>query len=76
VVVDPSVSPSLLAEFDQKGAVGIRLNLINQPIPDFQNKQWQTLLKNLNLLDWQIEIHREARDFPAGSRILPREKLH
>jgi predicted TIM-barrel fold metal-dependent hydrolase len=48
--VDPSVSPSLLAEFDQKGAVGIRLNLINQPIPDFQNKQWQTLLKNLNLL--------------------------
>jgi predicted TIM-barrel fold metal-dependent hydrolase len=64
-VVAPDVSPSVLEPLNAAGVVGIRLNLIGVPIPDFSAAPWPALLRWVATNDWQVEVHREARDLPA-----------
>ena len=61
-VVPPSISRSELEELKQAGVVGIRLNLVGLPIPAFDAEPWPALLKNVADLNWQVHVHREARD--------------
>lgn len=63
-VVLPDASRSLLDELQSAGVVGIRLNLIGLPIPDFSAPPWPSLLADVKRRDWQVEVHREARDLP------------
>lgn len=68
VVIDPVSAVPQLEQFAKIGVAGIRLNLINQPDPDFTDKTWRNLLPHLKALDLHIELHAEARRM---SKLLP-----
>ena len=61
-VVDPTISSQDILALDKAGIVGIRLNLVGQPLPDLTAAEWKTLLANLKSADWQVEIQRNASD--------------
>jgi predicted TIM-barrel fold metal-dependent hydrolase len=60
VVVDPGISFEQMRVFARRGVVGIRLNLLGQPDPDFSGSIWRTHLGRLSDLDWQVEVQAEA----------------
>ncbi|MCY0386185.1 amidohydrolase family protein [Robbsia sp. Bb-Pol-6] len=60
VVVEPDVELALLDEYDAKGVVGIRSNLIGKQTPDYASGAWRHLLKRLRTLDWHLEVQIEA----------------
>lgn len=64
-VVDPSVTSMELQALQDAGVVGIRLNLIGLPTPDFASAGWRTLLAELAARQWQVEVHREALDLAS-----------
>jgi predicted TIM-barrel fold metal-dependent hydrolase len=61
-VVDPATSADELRALDRAGIVGIRLNLVGQPLPDLATGEWKGLLANVKAMDWQVEIQRNASD--------------
>ncbi|SHI21483.1 Predicted metal-dependent hydrolase, TIM-barrel fold [Pollutimonas bauzanensis] len=61
-VVDPEVSEDELSRMADSGVVGIRLNLIGQPLPDMRADPWPRLLRMLTALNFHVEIHRQAGD--------------
>ncbi|MET4387770.1 putative TIM-barrel fold metal-dependent hydrolase [Bradyrhizobium sp. F1.4.3] len=61
-VVDPAVSADELRALDRVGIVGIRLNLVGQPLPDLTAAEWKTLLAEVKAMGWQVEIQRNASD--------------
>jgi predicted TIM-barrel fold metal-dependent hydrolase len=61
-VVDPAVSADELRTLDRAGVVGIRLNLVGQPLPDPAASEWKSLLGHVKALSWQVEIQRNASD--------------
>jgi predicted TIM-barrel fold metal-dependent hydrolase len=61
-VVDPAVSADELRTLDRAGVVGIRLNLVGQPLPDLTAVEWKVLLAQVKAMGWQIEIQRNASD--------------
>jgi predicted TIM-barrel fold metal-dependent hydrolase len=70
IVVLPVETPATaLAALDRSGVVGVRLNLIGQPAPDFDTPAWHRHLADLAALGWQVEIQAEAARLP---QILPR----
>jgi predicted TIM-barrel fold metal-dependent hydrolase len=64
-VVDPTVSADELRELDRAGIVGIRLNLVGQPLPDLAASEWKGLLGYVKAMGWQVEIQRNASDLAA-----------
>ena len=64
-VVDPAVPADQLRAFDRAGVVGIRLNLVGQPLPDLTAVEWKALLANVKAIGWQVEIQRNASDLAA-----------
>lgn len=61
-VVDLAVSVDELRMLDRAGVVGVRLNLVGQPLPDLGAAEWKTLLGNVKSMGWQVEIQRNAAD--------------
>ena len=61
-VVDLTISADELRELDRAGVVGIRLNLVGQPLPDLAASEWKGLLANIKSMGWQVEIQRNASD--------------
>ncbi|MGV7212134.1 amidohydrolase family protein [Bradyrhizobium sp. UFLA05-112] len=59
-VVDPAIPAEELAALDRAGIVGIRLNLVGQPLPDLTAPEWKALLASVKSLGWQVEIQRNA----------------
>jgi predicted TIM-barrel fold metal-dependent hydrolase len=57
-VVDPSISSQDLDALQAAGIVGIRLNLIGLPTPDFHSDLWKNLLKEIKVRRWQVEVHQ------------------
>jgi len=64
-VVDPEISGEQLDKLQEAGVVGIRLNLIGLPRPDFGSPAWTTLLDQVQKRDWQVEVHRAASELQA-----------
>jgi len=60
VVIDPDSTADDLRALDQAGAVGIRLNLIGMPIPDYSTTPWRALLRHIRDLGWLVEVHQAA----------------
>ena len=56
-VVHPHISILELADLKSKGIVGIRLNLFGISVPDLSQTQWKMLIRNLEQLDLQLELH-------------------
>lgn len=61
-VVDPAVATDELRGLDRASVVGIRLNLVGQPLPDLTAAEWKTLLASVKAMGWQVEIQRNASD--------------
>lgn len=61
-VIDPAVATDELRELDRAGIVGIRLNLVGQPLPNLAAAEWKGLLANVKAMGWQVEIQRNAAD--------------
>ncbi|UPK32950.1 amidohydrolase family protein [Bradyrhizobium sp. 186] len=61
-VVDPAVSADELRALDRAGVVGVRLNLVGQPLPDLVAAEWKALLANVKSMGWQVEVQRNASD--------------
>ncbi|MFZ4874655.1 amidohydrolase family protein [Janthinobacterium sp. Mn2066] len=61
-VVAPGVSLQELDALQQAGVVGIRLNLVGLPAPDFSSPGWPELLEQVRLRDWQVEVHQVAQE--------------
>lgn len=61
-VVDPAVATDELRGLDRAGVVGIRLNLVGQPLPDLAAAEWKGLLANVKAMGWHVEIQRNAAD--------------
>ncbi|MET4232822.1 amidohydrolase family protein [Bradyrhizobium sp. 482_C4_N1_1] len=61
-VVDPSVTADELRALDRAGVVGIRLNLVGQPLPDLAAGEWKALLGHVKSMGWQVELQRNASD--------------
>ncbi len=75
VVVDPTISFSELEAMNKLGVVGLRLNLIGLPLPDFTSGPWPKLLAQLKKMNWHVELHREAKDLPALMEPLLKAKV-
>lgn len=65
-VVEHSIAEPELARLAAAGIVGIRLNLIGKPMPDFA--EWESVLNFVRRSDWHVEIHCEARNL---DRVIP-----
>ncbi len=65
VVVDPGIGSAQLAEWAEAGVMGIRLNLVGQPLPNFRLEPWPAFFVQLKKLGWLVEVQREARDLPS-----------
>jgi predicted TIM-barrel fold metal-dependent hydrolase len=61
-VVDPAVTADELRVLDRAGIVGIRLNLVGQPLPDLAAAEWKSLLGKVKSMGWQVEVQRNASD--------------
>lgn len=59
-VVDPTITADELRTLDRAGVVGIRLNLVGQPLPDLVAAEWKALLGNVKSMGWQVEVQRNA----------------
>ncbi|MGH1588086.1 amidohydrolase family protein [Methylobacterium phyllosphaerae] len=60
-VLAPEAETATLRDLDGAGVVGLRLNLIGRPDPDFDSPAWRTHLARVAELGWQIEVQAEAR---------------
>lgn len=78
VMLEPATGEAELERLDAAGVVGVRLNLVGQPLPDLHAAPWQSFLARLKALDWHLELHRQAADLaplldaalPSGCRIV------
>jgi len=61
-VVDPSVTGEQLDMLQGAGVVGVRLNLVGLPNPDFSSAIWTRFLKELRQRRWLVEVHQLAHD--------------
>ncbi len=64
-VVDTDISRAELKRMDEQGIVGIRLNLMGKPLPDFTSHGWRRLLDDVATLGWHVELHRGVEDIPG-----------
>ncbi len=72
-VVAPDISANDLADLHRRGVTGIRLNLMEQTLPDLRAQPWTSLLDNIARLDWHVELHRNAVDLePLIDQLLKR----
>jgi predicted TIM-barrel fold metal-dependent hydrolase len=67
-VLAPEAEAGTMRALAEAGVVGLRLNLIGRPDPDFGAPVWQGHLARVKDLGWQIEVQAEARRL---GRLLP-----
>ncbi|MEQ4617477.1 MAG: amidohydrolase family protein [Corticimicrobacter sp.] len=67
-VVDPAIGEAELDVLEHGGVVGVRLNLVGQPLADYTDAAWQAFFGRLARRHWSVEIQRGMTDLPA---ILP-----
>ncbi len=67
-VLAPEAETAALRDLAEQGVVGLRLNLIGRPDPDFAGAVWRAHLARVADLGWQIEVQAEARRL---ARLLP-----
>ncbi|WP_350334429.1 amidohydrolase family protein [Coralliovum pocilloporae] len=73
-VLDPAmpVDSGWLRELDERGIVGVRLNLLRKA-PAFDYETWRQTLAAVEKMGWHIELHSEAEHLP---QLLPQLTRH
>lgn len=64
VVIDPARDLEKLEDWNRAGCAGIRFNLFDLPDPVLSDLSWRKALRKIRELDWQVELHVEARRLP------------
>lgn len=64
VIVQPSQDYGLLRRMKDAGAVGIRLQLRNKPLPDLKSDEYRGLLRAVCELGWHVELHDDLARIP------------
>ncbi|MEC5409740.1 amidohydrolase family protein [Paraburkholderia sp. MPAMCS5] len=64
-VVASDIAEDELADMNRRGVTGIRLNLMEQALPDLGAKPWSPLLDKVSRLGWHVELHRNAADLAS-----------
>ena len=64
VIVSPGVSRQALDRMAEAGAVGIRLQLRNKPIPDLDGAAFRALLGHVTELGWHVQLHDDLQRLP------------
>ncbi|AXT48614.1 MULTISPECIES: amidohydrolase family protein [Chromobacterium] len=64
-VIAPDCPLPVMRAMDDAGVVGLRLNLIGRPLPDLYSPTWRRCLAHAASLNWQVEVHRAAQDWPT-----------
>ena len=64
VIASPEASLEELRRMKNGGAVGIRLILFGDSMPDLQSPLWSAFLQNIVSLDWIVEIYSPASLLP------------
>lgn len=59
-VVEPGIGDDRLRDLADAGVVGIRLNLVGLPTPDFSSPAWAALIRSVGRLRWHVEVHQAA----------------
>lgn len=70
VVLERDVSRATLNDMARLGVVGVRLNLMGKPLPDFRDAAWRAFFANIAELGWHMELHRQVEDLPGLIRQL------
>ena len=66
VIVGPNTSADELADMASRGAVGVRFQWRNVPLPpDLASAPYQRLLERIGSLGWHVELHDDARRLAA-----------
>lgn len=65
-VVDPDITLAELQCLNAAGVVGVRLNLVQLAIPDFDTKVWQAFFRVVNDLNWHVELQLEGERLPRA----------
>lgn len=72
-VVDPTTPVAELDGLAKVGVVGVRLNLVGQPLPNLDDAATAAFVDRVKGLDWQIEIQRNATDLaPLAATLIKR----
>lgn len=64
VVIDPVRDLEKLEDWNRSGCAGIRFNLFDLSDPVLSDVSWRKALAKIRDLDWQVELHVEARRLP------------
>lgn len=67
-VVMPGISADELDRMAASGVVGVRLNLVGQPLQDYSNECWQAFFQQVAARGWSVEIQRSIDDL---AQIIP-----
>lgn len=70
VVVPPDTPRGVLYSMKAAGVVGVRLNMIGGPLPDFGSKVWTGFFDRVNSLGWHVELHIEGHRLPGVLSLL------
>ena len=70
-VIEPDADDDELNRLANGGIVGIRLNLIGLPVPNYASGAWKRLLARVCEFDWHVEVHAQLHELPlAGQPVL------
>jgi predicted TIM-barrel fold metal-dependent hydrolase len=61
-VVLPSITAADLDVLQTAGVVGIRLNQVGLPVPQFSQADWRNLLNELRVRHMHVQVHQLARE--------------
>lgn len=70
VVVAPDVTDETLDDMNQRGAVGIRFNMIGRDIAEMATPESRALLARIARLGWHVEVQARGADLPDVFRHL------
>ncbi len=60
LIVKPDISREALRAMGQRGAVGVRLQLMHYPMPDLDDADHRQLFRHIADLGWHVHVHDDA----------------
>jgi predicted TIM-barrel fold metal-dependent hydrolase len=68
VILKPTVERMVMEQMKRDGVVGIRLMLVDQPVPDLASFEYRSFLRRIRDLDWHVHLLIEEARL---SQVLP-----
>lgn len=75
VIVDPGTDDEVLRRMTSDGAVGLRLQLRNRPLPDIGHPAFRLFLARIADLGWHVELHDDLARLPLMIAALEQSEI-